>query len=175
MNSRKLLLAATLCLVVSGAVVAPAPAAETVAAAGIRYHRQNPRLEELPFDDGDLSYGLALEYSETAAYWQLAVQYAPDVTGGTNEIDYIITPQLNLLFTERGWTGGVGALASYIVDETEEEWTDVYWQFILGLKVPLLDRLSLDAHAYYVFEGWDELNGFDVESLEFAAWFHMPF
>jgi len=136
---------------------------------GARSHVDHSTFVDLPYDDGDLSYGLAYEIHESAAYWQVAVLYAPDVSG-VETIDYVITPQINLIMKDSFWRMGVGALGSYIRDnETGGDWTDVYWQFIAGISIPL-SVFELNAQAYYPFEAWRDIGDFDTDDIEFGGW-----
>jgi hypothetical protein len=144
--------------------------------AGARYHMRHSEYVELPFDDGDISYLLGYEYHEANAFWQLLVGYAPDISEGDDGrgtgVNAVITPQINLLFKDRNWLGGVGALASYIEMEdengTESDWTDVYWQLMLGFELPL-PVLDIEVMAYYPFEKWKTLSDFDAGDIEFGV------
>jgi len=141
---------------------------------GGRWHRSHSVYTELPFDDGDLAYGLTYEIHENDAYWQVAVTYAPDITG-TNSVDSAITPQLNLILKDGRWRGGVGALSSYTMSDDEDDWTDIYWQFILGLHLGSSSRPGIDVLAYYPFESWSDLGDFDARDIEFGLWLCMTF
>ncbi len=161
-----------------------ARAANETSALGVggRYHSQHSAFAELPFDDGDLSYGLAYEYHEEKGLWQIAVEYCPEPggvsvkDGVTNLVDYVVTPQLSLILKDNIWRGGVGAMASYIeqTDSGEAEWTSVYWQFLLGIGVPL-GMFDLDVMASYPFEDWDTLSDFDADEMEYVAWLKLSF
>lgn len=148
---------------------------------GLRHHILHTNFEDWPYDDGDLSYGVAYEIHESGGCWQVAVDYAHNV-GETNVADYVITPQLNLLFKDNAWRGGVGALASYIKYDEEESpelaaddgWSDIYWQFLLGLSIPL-GGLSLDVYAAYPFEEWGEISEFEFDDVEVQAWLMYAF
>jgi hypothetical protein len=145
------------------------------AALGARVQVEHSVFEELPFGDNDLTYALAYEYHEKIGYWQAAVAFTPDIDGA-GSVDYAITPNLNLIFKDKIWRGGIGLLASYLDGGDDgTDWTDAYWQFILGVSVPLAGRLSLDVHSYYVFENWDALDEFDVDDLEFGGWLSFSF
>lgn len=141
---------------------------------GGRWHRSHSLFTELPFDDGDLAYGLSYEVHESEAYWQVAVTYAPDVTG-TNSADTAITPQLSLILKDSYWRGGVGVLSSYITSDDEDDWTDIYWQFILGVHLGASSRSGIDVLAYYPFESWSDLGDFDARDIEFGLWFSFSF
>lgn len=141
---------------------------------GARQHVDHSTYTELPFNDGDLSYGIAYEYHEGQAYWQIALDYAPDITG-TNFVDSVLTPQLNLIFEDRAWRGGLGILTSYIVSDDDDDWTDIYWQFLFGIHLGMSKNIQLDVFAYYPFEGWAEIGEFDGKDIEFGGWLHFPF
>jgi hypothetical protein len=147
-------------------------------AAGARYHVNDSAAPDLPFDDGDISYAVAYEYHEAGGLWQLALDWAPHVSGtnGMGTVDYVLTPQINLMFEDRGVRLGVGALASYFGGIQEgNDWTDVYWQMMLGLHLPLGAALALDANAYYVFEEWNKLDKFAAKDLEYGVWLSYRF
>lgn len=147
---------------------------------GARYHSQHSEFETLPFGDGDFSYLATLEYSEPVALWQLAMGFAPDVTGsrgpvpdeGTTEAartQYVITPQLNLIFKDRMFRGGAGILRSYIRDrDSKGEWTNIYWQTLLGLSFDIGGSASLNTGAHYVFRGWDKIREFSFNDLDYS-------
>jgi hypothetical protein len=136
---------------------------------GGRYHMDHSVFEELPFGDEDIGYGLAYEYHDVSAFWQIAVTYAPDVTG-TNGIDSVTTPELNLIFDDSWLRLGLGILSSYVrQDVGGNDWTDLYWQFIVGLNFPI-SSLTLSINAYYPFEDWGNLEAFDAADIEYGAW-----
>ena len=147
---------------------------------GARRHMDHSVFLDLPFGDEDFSYALAYEYHEDIGYWQIAVNYMPDPSGtaGTNSadsIDYVITPQINLIIKDGPWRGGLGALRSYIHDkEKGGDWPDLYWQFILGVHLPVM-AVQIDVHAFYVFEDWDMLDEFEFKDVEFGIWLNYTF
>lgn len=162
-------------IIVAGTTLGAGRAGRSGLSAGARYHVDHSVYEELPFDAGDMSYGLAYEYRERQALWQVAMNYAPHIGGATNDIDYVMTPQLNLIFTDNNWRGGTGILKSYIKDEVlGGDWTDVYWQFLFGFQTPV-SRMKFDFQAFYVFNHWDELSEFDFGDVEFGGWLSLDF
>jgi hypothetical protein len=134
---------------------------------GARRHCDHDAFEDLPFEDGDWSYAAVYEYSDQSAMWQIVFDWAPYVTG-TNSVDQVITPQLNLIFKDRAFRGGIGILGSYIDDE-DPDWTDIYYQFLLGLELPLHRRFSVELYAVYAFEAFDELQDFVWGDIEFSG------
>jgi len=135
--------------------------------AGARRHIQHSMIEDLPYDDGDISYGLVYEHHEGAGMWQVGLNYAPEP--GTNGIDYVLTPQLNLVMRDNAWMGGLGVLGSLVEpEEGDGEWTDIYYQFMTGLEFPLAG-FNIEAFVYYTFDDWAELQDFDTDDLDFGA------
>ncbi len=166
----------TLLIIVLVAMVALCPKfvnAQSGVSAGVRQHVLHSVFEELPFEDGDLTYTLGYEYHDKNGYWQLLVGYTPDLSNeelGIDDIavDYVITPQLNLIFQDGVFLAGTGILGSYIETEEEGDWTDIYWQLMLGLEIPL-GALSLEAMAYYPFESWGDIDDFDFDDVEYGG------
>ena len=140
---------------------------------GARLHADHSVFTELPFDDGDLSYALTCEFHDKNAYWQLGVSYAP--APGTNGTDFVVTPQLNLIVKDRYWRAGIGILDSYIeMDNGENDWTDVYFQFLTGLHMPLFG-MEFDVFAYYPFGDWGDISDFDFDDLDYGGCLTFPF
>ena len=152
---------------------------------GARYHVDHSAFTDLPFDDGDISYALAYEFSEKHACWQLAVGFAPDVSGTRDgddadvdsvKTDYVITPQLNLIFFDRFFRTGTGIRGYYIVDDDGDgEWIGPDWQLQIGLGIPFGETISLAANAYYVLESWDRITKFAFDDLEYGMWLSYKF
>jgi hypothetical protein len=147
---------------------------------GARRHTLNSVFGDLPFKNGDYSYGVAWQYHEDDVFFELGVDYSPDVDG----TDFVITPRLNLIGTDnifgaRGtegfWRGGIGICDTYNHPKTgEADWTGYYWQFLLGIRIPI-SSVGLEARTYYVFKRWSELNQFDAGDLEFGLSLSLPF
>jgi hypothetical protein len=136
---------------------------------GVREHGTLENFDEYPFESGDLSLRAAYEYHDGPAFWQVGVDYSLDPSrSGT--ADFAITPQLNLLFKDKLFCGGLGVLKTYFADDAaEDEWTPFYWQWILGLKVPLGKWFTLDVYALYPFEKWGNFfSDFDLSTFEFG-------
>jgi hypothetical protein len=136
-------------------------------AVGAQWHGGIPDLEDLPLDDGDLSAKLVYEYHDSAAFWQLGATYtsSPDQEG----VDYVLTPELNLIFKQDIYRLGAGALKSKVRSETDSYWTSVYWQVIAGVGIPLGDSFSFDIYGHYVFKEWGSLGDSDNGNVNFSA------
>jgi hypothetical protein len=145
---------------------------QSTIAFGTRFHTENGAFTDLPFDNGDLTYGAAFEWHEKDAYWQICIGYSPK-PGRTNDVEHVLTPEVNLMVKDNYWRGGLGAVWSYVEREkgsqNESDWLDVYWQFMFGFSMPI-GGMHLDLMAYYVFEDWDKLDEFDLNDIEFGAW-----
>ncbi len=146
---------------------APWANAQSAAGVGLRSHVLHTEFEEYPFDNGDISYVVGYEYHDKTGYWQFLVGYTPEVGDGT-VVESIITPQLNLLMQDGVWIAGGGILGSYVETELENDWTDVYWQVMLGFEITL-PICSLEILAYYPFESWSTFGDFDTDDIEFGG------
>ncbi len=165
-----------LCIVcvLSGMMTSAANAKQAISA-GARYHTRHSEFIELPYDKGDMSYQIGYEYHEGGGFWQLLVGFTPSISEGTEGrgigIESVITPQLNLLFEDRNWLAGVGVLASYIrtddESEIENDWTSIYWQVMLGLRLPL-PVFNVEIMAYYPFEKWSTFRDFSGKDIEYG-------
>lgn len=177
----------TICLVVFFAIVTlvvPAVTAEDsddVTQAllfGVHYHVASHVVPQYSYDK-DFSYLLAYEYHNASAYWQLAVGYAPKASG-TNNVDYIITPQINLIFKDGYLRGGAGVLWDYrkfnedSTSEKSSDWTKTYWQFLLGLGTTL-GKVSIEFFATYPFKDFKSFNNFEAEDIEYGGWIGFTF
>lgn len=141
---------------------------------GVRQHAVQPDFPDISFGDGDISYGLALTAADPGGYWQAAILYTPEITG-VDDLDYAITPQLNLLLSENAWRMGVGGACTYISSDSSSGWNDFFWQLMMGIGLPGLGKVSIEAQAIYVFDEWGNVGDFDVDNLEYAVWIGVPF
>jgi len=165
---KPVILMTIVCMALTGVVRIGTAAGQRIGFA-LRQHSEDATIEGHAFGD-DISYCLAYEWEEGGAFWQAALDYAPDVDT-TNAVDYVLTPQVNLLFKDKGWRGGVGILKSMVADdETGNDWTDIYFQWILGMHIPVFG-MKFNVTAYYLFEDFGDLGDFDSGNIEYALWF----
>jgi hypothetical protein len=165
-----------------GLIVGLALVASNVAMAGVshslnvggRYHQKHSVFTGLPYDDGDISGSVAYEYRDADALWQVACDLTPEFES-RDDLDYGITPQLNLLLVDRMVQGGLGILSTYTHGDAGGDWMDMYWQLILGLALPFPGPFKVQVNAYYVFEEWGDIGEFDVGDIEYGAYIGYTF
>ena len=134
---------------------------------GVTFHTKIPAITNLPLKDGDFSYDLMYEYHEGIGFWQIGASYAPGPSD--NRFDYILTPQVNLIIKDRFYRLGVGALKSHVETQDERHWTDIYWQIIAGIEIPLGSHFGIDLYGHYVFKRWDKITESNDGGLEYSA------
>ena len=133
MKTAKIMLLIGFVAMVSG-TFARAQASGNVLDLGVRYHHQQPRFVALPYSDGDLGYGVGYEIQDQNGALQLICGYTPDFKD-RKDLDYALSPELNLLAKDGVWQGGLGILKTYVQNEAgNDRWTDLYYQFLLGLN-----------------------------------------
>ncbi len=139
---------------------------------GARYHTTHSRFDAYPFSSGDWTYQAGLEFHEGAGFWQLIAGYTPSVRTEPEsdgpEVDYIFTPQLNLILQDQGWLAGTGILASYIKDEVESDWSKMYWQTMIGYQFRM-QHFTLDIMGIYTFDRWSNISDFRFGNMEASA------
>ncbi|GAB6093949.1 hypothetical protein JCM14469_02010 [Desulfatiferula olefinivorans] len=140
-------------------------------AVGIQGHTDIEAFTDRPLSNGDLSGTLFYEYHEGIGLWQIGAAYAPSA----DHADEVFTPQISLILKDRIYRMGTGALISYVKQDGDRDWTDVYWQILAGLSIPLGKRFSVDVYGHYVFEAWDEITDSDRGGLEYSALLSVSF
>lgn len=174
---RKLLMSAvSALLLVSGL---EAQAGDSSLGAGARYRAKHSTFaDEIPFGNGDISYFAAYQYSEGIAAWELAFDYAPDISGKKPsaaeggdplDVDYILTPGISLLFTDKYFRGGGGTFMSYVRDDDGGSWEGPGGQLQVGLHFPFGSKLALDLATYYIFTRFSDFEEFDFGELEYSG------
>ena len=86
--------------------------------------------------------------------------------------NYVLTPQINLIFKESICCAGLGILWDYTVShlpDIDDKWSSPYWQLIIGIHIPFSTRMGLTINSYYVFEKWNKLKNLYVKDIEFGA------
>jgi len=160
-----------LAMLITLAFAAPARAIQQGLSLQGRQYSEHRKFQRRPFDDGDFAYGAAYELRDAMGFWQLGARYTPNA-GPDNRYDYIVTPFLNLVFRDQIFLGGIGIQKDYLpkTDTTDDEWTDLYYNVILGLGIPLGRRLELQALAFYDFNHVGKMIGdFDFDDVEFGV------
>jgi hypothetical protein len=147
----------------------PAAAGSQSVDVGVRYHASEPSFETLPMRE-DYSYRLGYRMGDQGGFWQLALNYTPSVSDPS--VDYVLTPEVNIILNDKIWRGGIGVLKSYVEPKDgsiDSDWTDIYWQLFFGVAVPV-GGVSLEAFTYYVFEDWGELEIPGMDDLDLGVW-----
>lgn len=147
---------------------------------GGRYHVKQSAFDDLPFGDGDISYFTAYNYLWYASIWQFGLDVGPDIKGkmpgSTNNVDFALTPQFNLLFRDRYFRGGAGIRTTYLRgDDGQGKWLSPYWQMQLGLCFPVYKNFSLEGGVYYVLKQWSNITEFRLNDLEYGLLINYAF
>ena len=61
------------------------------------------------------------------------------------------------------------------VSAEKSEWTDLHWQAIMGISIPLGPRISVDLYGYYLFHKWDEIAKGSDNALEASLFLALQF
>jgi hypothetical protein len=81
----------------------------------------------------------------------------------------VITPEINLVFKDKIYRLGIGAIKSYITKDDTKLWGDTCFQVCTGLEIPLFSSVSIDLYGYYVFDDWGKIQEFADNSFEYSA------
>ncbi len=140
----------------------------------MRFHKTHSNFEDLPFKEGDKTYTISYEYHEGIGYWLLGVGFTPELEEDES-IEKIITPQLSLVFKDRIYRAGVGILKSYVSDEDElVQDTDIYYQFNIGINIPIFSKFSVDVNSLYSFEKWSDIK-FKFKDVDYGVTINFTF
>jgi len=165
---------------VGGVVLAASMQAGAANALGFggRYHQDHSVFTKLnqTYSKGDLSYGVVYEiHEQDTSVLQLGCSMTPEFEDSP-DLDYAVTPELNLMMKDRVFQGGVGIMSSYLSKNIgDSEWMDLYWQILLGMRLDLSKKVSLQLNGSYVFESWGDLGEFDFRDVEGVAYIGFAF
>ena len=144
--------------------------ADVAVYAGARFHSANRRISGYPFGNSDITGTVGVEFRDADAYWQLLLDGVDSFAGARHGDARVFTPQLNLIFKDRAFLGGVGVLRTYVDDGEERQgWTRFYYQYLLGLDLPIGSRFGLTAFAAYPIVRWRDLYQFRSSELEYTV------
>ncbi len=152
-----------------------APEFEHKVGVGVRSHSSNSAFEDMPYSSGDISYQFYYENHDlaTSGFWQIVFGSSEDPNN--REISKIYSQQLNLIFKDRFYRGGLGILNHCIVTDDSDEWSDPYYQFILGVYISFTENLGLGINGYYIFEKLDDETSFDSKDIEYSLMLDFKF
>lgn len=122
---------------------------------------------ERPYGKDDTSYGVYMDIYDGIGGWRFGASYASDLSG-TGEADSVITPEITLLGAEGSWMTGISIMMDYIDDENGTDWSDLYYQFQLGLNIPLGDRFKAGIHAFFPFSGLGDFVDISFGELDYG-------
>jgi len=143
--------------------------AETAITVNARQHADRSSiLSDSPYGEDDVSLGVYVDIFEGVGAWRFGASYADDLSG-LPDVNSVITPQISLLVVDGIWETSLGALIDYVDTDTETDWGDVYFQWALGLNLPITNSFSIGVHAQYPFEDFDGLIDFDTDLLEWTG------
>ncbi len=138
---------------------------------GVRRHVEHSEFDELPFGKRDHSLSVSYEFHESEAYWQLGLSYTPDLSRHEGEADApkdAWTPEINLIAKDRFYHAGVGVASTY-TDHDGGDWTSIYWQFLMGIRMELTRKISISGYGYYPFRRWSDLPEFSLSDIEYGV------
>lgn len=166
-----LLVAATMLIATS---LTQAQTVINAAGIGARFYQGSASFTNQPFSDGDIAYNICYEYRENKnpAFWQVVLGYAPNVDN--EQVDSVITPELNLMFEEDHFRAGVGILDSFINYKDIGNDSLFYYHLSFGVKQDL-GNLCLALDTLYAFDDWGNLGDFDFADIEYGAWITYKF
>ncbi len=160
-------------LLLASALLLLAPASRAAGTAfflGARLHPEHSMVAEWPYAD-DPSYGFSLAFYDGMGYLELGLDYAPE--SSVYGIESVWTPRAMLVVSDKFLAIGLGILDNYVSfedDRLDADWSDLLYQFYLGLEIPA-GNLRLGGGAYYTFDDWGNLGDFDTDDLEYG--FHL--
>ncbi len=114
---------------------------------------------------------IGVEFHEATAYWLLALGWVHNPSGFEEaDVNYGLTPELNLILKDRAFIGGAGILRSYISSDEDDVsgWSKTYYQLLLGFNFSMGRRVTLSTFAVYPFARWSRLRDFSGSDLEYS-------
>lgn len=118
---------------------------------GVTWYTEIPGFTDYPLSDRDMGYNLYYEYHESGGFWQLGASYIP--SPDNDGVKDVLTPEINLLLKDKIYRLGTGALISYVDYGSDTDWTEVYFQFVGGLEIPI-GSFGIELHGRYVFKSF---------------------
>jgi len=94
---------------------------------GARQHQPGRLARHLPYAKDDYSALAALRFHDRNGYGQLGLGYAWDPSGRPTA-EYVLTPQIHVVFKARYLAFGMGAMKSYVADDEQgDDWSPFYY------------------------------------------------
>lgn len=144
---------------------APVFAQKAVSVIARQYVEREKSYLDRPYSKDDMSYGLYFDVFDGIGGWRVGASYASDLTG-VGDAKSVITPELTLLGKEGIWDSGFSVMIDYVDTEEGTEWGDIYYQFQLGLIIPLGGRLELGASMFFPFTDLGDFRDIGFNELD---------
>lgn len=143
--------------------------------ASARYYGDHSAYTNRPFQKDDVGFGLSYEYHDAAGFLQFGLEFCS--RPGAETDGFALTPFGSLCFQDRWLFAGLGIRKPYFLDTDQESrgWNDLYFNWLLGIEVPIGNRLSLNLTGFYDFYKWQELDEFKFNDLEVSAGLSLKF
>ncbi len=153
-----LLFAATLLLLTT----LSAHAAEHSLGLGAHFFRTIDSVSDVNgIDEDGNSWLLSYQYKPRGLFrLELDLEYFPDSFSGA--LENAFAPQAFVLIGH-GLYGGIGAGKTFSSDLVNDS-TDIYYMARFGWELAILGAIGLDLQATYLFDNWDAVRDFDIDS-----------
>ncbi len=154
-----------LALTLGGAAFAQSIA---LTAIGKQHSDRADTIEDRPYGKDDISYGAFLDLFDGLGGWRLGASFSDDLSGA-GEPDSVITPEISLMAQDGFWETGFSLLRDYVETAETSDWNSIYYQFFLGINIPLGKSLVIGAAAYYPFDSFSEITDFSTGDLDLGV------
>lgn len=145
-----------------------------VVAVGKKHVDRSSTMGDRPYGEDDISYGAFLEFFDGLGGWRLGASFSDDLSGAEG-VDSVITPEIALMAQDGFWETGLSLLRDYVETPEGSDWNSIYYQFYLGINIPLGKHLMIGGGAYYPFDGFSELTDFRTGDLDYAVSLRLRF
>jgi hypothetical protein len=146
----------------------------SLTAIGKRHSDRADTIGDRPYGKDDISYGVFLDLFDGLGGWRLGASFSDDLSGA-GEADSVITPEIALMAQDGFWETGISVLRDYVETAETSEWNSFYYQFFLGINIPLSKSLMIGAAAYYPFDSFSEIRDFSSGDLDFGVSLRLRF
>ena len=145
----------------AGAAKAQAPRKHTLGI-GAHFFRTVDSFNDLSgIDEDGNSWVVSYQYLPRGLFrFEIDLEYFPD--GFSGSLDTAFAPQFFVL-VGHGLYGGIGVGQTF-ADDLIDDATDPYYMARFGWELGILGAIGVDLQATYLFDNWDDVRGFDINS-----------